>query len=101
MGEETKGAYDDREGTSDGTQKFYNFLNDADRPLYERCTEFTKFSVIVDFSNLECMAGWTNNSFTWLLEMLNKMLSLDALLPKNTYEVKKYMREFVNETKGM
>lgn len=39
------------------------------------------------------MVGWTNNSFTWLLEILNKMFPLDASLPKNTYEVKKYMRE--------
>jgi hypothetical protein len=99
MGEETKGAYDDRQGTSEGTQKFYNFLNDADKPLYEWCTEYTKFSVIVDLYNLKCMAGWTNNSFTWLLEMLHKMLPSDASLPKNTYDVKKYMREFGNETK--
>ncbi len=63
------------------------------KPLYEGCTEYTKFSAIVDLYNLKCMGGWSNNSFTWLLEILNKMLPSDASLPKNTYEVKKYMRE--------
>jgi hypothetical protein len=68
---------------------------------YEGCIEYTKFSAIVKLYNLKYMAGWTSNSFTWLLEMLNKMLPLDASLPKNTYEVKKYMKELGNETKGM
>jgi hypothetical protein len=93
MGDETEGVYEDRQGASEGTQKFYNFLNDANKPLYEGCTEYTKFSAIVDLYNLKCMGGWSNNSFTWLLEILNKMLPSDASLPKNTYEVKKYMRE--------
>ncbi|XP_062174596.1 uncharacterized protein LOC133879844 [Alnus glutinosa] len=74
MGDETEGVYEDRQGASEGTQKFYNFLNDANKPLYEGCTEYTKFSAI-------------------LLEILNKMLPSDASLPKNTYEVKKYMRK--------
>jgi hypothetical protein len=93
MGEETEGVYEDRQGTSEGTQKFYNFLDDADKPLYEGCTEYTKFSSIVDLYNLKCMVKWTNNCFTWLLEILNKMPPSDASLPKNTYEVKKYMKE--------
>jgi hypothetical protein len=93
MGDETEGVYEDRQGASEETQKFYNFLNDANKPLYEGCTEYTKFSAIVDLYNLKCMGGWSNNSFTWLLEILNKMLPSDASLPKNTYEVKKYMRE--------
>jgi hypothetical protein len=93
MGEETEGVYEDRQDTSERTQKFYNFLHDVDKPLYEGCTKYTKFSAIVDLYNLKCMVEWTNNSFTWLLEILNKMLPSDASLPKNTYEVKKYMRE--------
>jgi len=33
MGDETEGVYEDRQGTSEGTQKFYNFLNDANKAI--------------------------------------------------------------------
>jgi len=72
---------------------YYNFVNDADKRLHEGFTEYTKFTAIVDLYNVKCMAGWTNNSFTWLLEKLNKMLPSDASLPKDAYEAKKCMSE--------
>ncbi|XP_059428281.1 uncharacterized protein LOC132162018 [Corylus avellana] len=93
MGGEVEGVHEDRQGTSQGTEKFYEFLNDAKKPLYEGCTEYTKFTAIVDLYNLKCMSGWSNNSFTLLLEKLSKMLPPNASLPSNTYQVKKYMKE--------
>ncbi|GLT53398.1 hypothetical protein SLA2020_431220 [Shorea laevis] len=93
QGGEAEGVYEDRQGTTEGAKKFYDLLNDADKPLYEGCTEYTKFIAIVDLYNLKCMARWSNSSFTSLLEKMNKMLPPNASLPKNTYEAKKYMRE--------
>ena len=93
MGGEAEGVYEDRQGTTEGAEKFYDLLNDAEKPLYEGCTEYTKFTAIVDLYNLKCMAGWSNTSFTSLLEKLNKMLPPDASLPKNIYGAKKYMKD--------
>ena len=93
VGAEAEGVHEDRQSTNQGTEKFYEFLNDAKKPLYEGCTEYTKFTAIVDLYNLKCMSGWSNNSFTLLLEKLSKMLPPDASLPNNTYKVKMYMKE--------
>jgi hypothetical protein len=38
-------------------KEFYDLLNDVDKPLYEGCTEYTKFSANIDLYNLKCMVG--------------------------------------------
>ncbi|XP_042988717.1 uncharacterized protein LOC122316252 [Carya illinoinensis] len=42
---------------------------------------------------MKCLGGLSNDIFTKLLEFVNELLPPGASLPKNTYEVKKYMNE--------
>jgi hypothetical protein len=78
---------------TENTAKFYDMLKDADDPLYEGCTKFSKLTAVVQLYHLKCMGGWSNTSFTWLLQTLVDMLPAGAKLPKDTYEAKKYMKE--------
>ncbi|XP_042969067.1 uncharacterized protein LOC122301749 [Carya illinoinensis] len=84
---------ENRQGSSERVNKFYNMLKDADEPLYEGCTKHTKFSAIVRLWNMKCLGGLSNSIFTELLEFVNELLPPGASLPKNAYEAKKYMNE--------
>uniref|UniRef100_A0A2N9IGN6 Uncharacterized protein n=1 Tax=Fagus sylvatica TaxID=28930 RepID=A0A2N9IGN6_FAGSY len=77
------------QGPNEDAQRFYNLLKDAEQSLYEGCKNFSKLSAIVHLCHLKCISGWTNKSFTMLLQLLQDLLPLDAKLPKNCYEAKK------------
>ncbi|XP_050290108.1 uncharacterized protein LOC126728302 [Quercus robur] len=81
------------EGPNDDAKKFYKMVDDVDKPLYEGCTKFSIFSAIVVLFQLKTLCGWTNKSFTLLLQVLMDMLPLDAKLPKDHYEAKKIVRD--------
>ena len=81
------------EGPNDDVKKFYKMIDDVDKPLYEGCTKFTIFSIVVVLFQLKTLCGWTNKSFTLLLQILRDMLPLDAKLPKDHYEAKKIVRD--------
>ena len=38
--------------------EFEKLLNDAEKPLYEGCKKFTKFSTLVKLYNLKVRYGW-------------------------------------------
>ena len=76
-----------------GVQNFYKMIDDVDKPLYARCTKFSIFSAIVVLFQLKTLCGWTNKSFTMLLQVLMDMLPSDAKLPKDHYEAKKIVRD--------
>ena len=80
-------------GPNDGAQKFYKIIDDVDKPLYTGCTKFSIFSTIVMLFQLKTLCGWTNKSFTMLLQVLMDMLPLDAKLPNDHYEAKKIVRD--------
>ena len=73
------------EGPNDDAKKFYKMIDDVDKPLYEGCTKFSIFSAIVMLFQLKTLCGWTNKSFTLLLQVLRDMLHSDAKLPKDHY----------------
>nr|XP_023870348.1 uncharacterized protein LOC111982961 [Quercus suber] len=77
------------EDPNDGAQKFYKMIGDVDKPLYVGCTKFSIFSAIVVPFQLKTLCGWTNKSFTMLLQVLMDMLPSNAKLPKDHYEAKK------------
>ncbi|XP_050280569.1 uncharacterized protein LOC126721563 [Quercus robur] len=81
------------EGPNDDAKKFYKMVDDVDKPLYEGCTKFSIFSAIVVLFQLKTLCGWTNKSFTLLLQVLMDMLPSDAKLPKDHYEAKKIVRD--------
>ncbi|XP_071713721.1 uncharacterized protein [Rutidosis leptorrhynchoides] len=64
---------------------------DAEKPLYTGCMNFSKLSAVIQLVNLKSNNGWSDTSFTSLLELLNKMLPEGNELPVSTYQAKKLM----------
>nr|XP_023905102.1 uncharacterized protein LOC112016865 [Quercus suber] len=91
--DEGKTVQQPAQGPNDGAEKFYKMIDDVDKPLYAECIKFSIFSAIVVLFQLKTLCGWTNKSFTMLLQVLIDMLHLDAKLPKDHYEAKKIVRD--------
>ncbi|XP_074300612.1 uncharacterized protein LOC141631904 [Silene latifolia] len=66
-------------------------LKDSEMPLYSSC-KHSKLAAIVKLYNLKATNGWSDKSFTDLLELLKDMLPEDNVLPNHTYEAKKILR---------
>ncbi|GJS44466.1 hypothetical protein Tco_0569509 [Tanacetum coccineum] len=62
----------------DDLVKFQELLLDAEKPLYEGCPDFTKFSAIVKLLNLKGKYGCSDKFFTELQGLLKKMLPADS-----------------------
>ncbi|XP_062167920.1 uncharacterized protein LOC133874074 [Alnus glutinosa] len=80
------------EDSNKGAYKFEELLKDAHTPLHEN-TKHSKLGVIVHLYSIKCMGGWSNTSFSMLLEFINELMHPDASLPKDTYEAKKYLKD--------
>jgi len=63
--------------------------SDAETPLYPGSTNFTQLSVMLRLMNLKTINGWTDKSFTELLQLLKDMLPEGNTLPNRNYEAKK------------
>ncbi|KAL3834122.1 hypothetical protein ACJIZ3_008858 [Penstemon smallii] len=72
----------DLSGANKETLQFYQMLEDASLELYPGCAEFTKFSFITHLLNLKVVSGWTNTSFTLLLNLLEKTYFFDSYRSK-------------------
>ena len=68
-------------------------LNDANQLCYEGCKHFSKLLVIVHLYHMKCLNGWTNKSFTKLLQFLLDFLPSNAKLPKYCYEARKIIKD--------
>lgn len=75
---EDSSAQQFRQVPNKNAQKFYELIKDAKQPLYEGCKNFSKLSSIMHLYHLNCLSGWSNNSFTMLLKLLKDMI------PSNT-----------------
>ncbi|CAK8541326.1 unnamed protein product [Lathyrus sativus] len=65
--------------------------SDKDKPLYPGCTNFTRLSVVLKLFNLKANNGWTDKSFSELLELLTQMLPEGNVMPNRYYEAKKIL----------
>jgi hypothetical protein len=72
--------------------KLEELLKDADTPLHGN-TKHSKLGAIVRLYIIKCMGGWSNTSFSMLLEFINEPMHPDASLPKDTYKAKKYLKD--------
>ncbi|KAL8159061.1 hypothetical protein V2J09_000598 [Rumex salicifolius] len=52
---------------------------------------FTRLSAMLRLYNIKAAHGWTDKSFTTLLELLKEMLPEDTVLPQCTYQPKKIL----------
>ena len=68
---------------------FEAMINDVEMPLYDGCSKYTKLSALVKLWNMKASGGWTNSSFTALLEFLREVLPVDNKIPASMYEAKK------------
>lgn len=59
--------------------------------LYPGCKNFTQLSAVLRLFNLKAKNGWTDKSFTELLELLCEMLPKGNTLPKRNYDAKKIL----------
>ncbi|XP_019178917.1 PREDICTED: uncharacterized protein LOC109174085 [Ipomoea nil] len=66
-------------------------LNDSKPPLWPGGSKYTCLSAVLKLFNLKTGNGWSNKSFTALLDLINDMLPEDNGLPKSTYDAKKIM----------
>ncbi|CAJ2642138.1 unnamed protein product [Trifolium pratense] len=65
--------------------------SDKDTPLYPGCTNFTRLSAVLKLFNLKAKNGWTDKSFSELLELLTQMLPEGNIIPNRCYEAKKVL----------
>jgi len=75
----------------DCPEMFERLVSDAEKPLYDGCTKFTRLSAVLKLYNLKAGNGWSDKSFTELLALLKDMLPEDNVLPNRTYETKKML----------
>ena len=78
---------------NENANKFYNLLRESEHELYPGCKKFTKLSFIIRLFHMKCLNGWSNKSFTMLLELLKETLPKGETLASNYYETKKVLRE--------
>lgn len=69
-------------------------LEDAETPLYLKCSNYNKLSATVALFRLKTQSGWTDKSFNELLETLPRMLPKDNVLQTSLYYVKKFLKTF-------
>ncbi|CAJ2679429.1 unnamed protein product [Trifolium pratense] len=65
--------------------------SDKDTPLYPGCTNFTRLSAVLKLFNMKAKNGWTDKSFSELLELLTQMLPEGNVIPNRCYEAKKVL----------
>ncbi|KAI5398041.1 hypothetical protein KIW84_063733 [Lathyrus oleraceus] len=75
----------------DCPEMFERLVSDAEKPLYDGCTKFTRLSAVLKLYNLKAGNGWSDKSFTELLALLKDMLPEDNVLPNRTYDTKKML----------
>ncbi|KAK9078277.1 hypothetical protein SSX86_002334 [Deinandra increscens subsp. villosa] len=72
-------------------EKLQQMFVDSEKPLYAGCENFSKLSAVLKLFNLKSNYGWSDKSFTSLLEILHDMLPKDNELPISLYQAKKLM----------
>ncbi len=61
-------------------------------PLYDGCkSKHNKLSCVLELMKLKASNGWSDKSFTELLELLKDLLPEGNNLPRTTYEVKQVL----------
>ncbi|KAK9050291.1 hypothetical protein SSX86_030739 [Deinandra increscens subsp. villosa] len=70
--------------------KFDYLIKEAEEKVYPNC-KHNKLSCVVHLYHLKCLNGWSDKSFTMLLQYLHVLLPEGNLLPKTTQQVKRIL----------
>ena len=66
--------------------------SDSKKPLYTGCkNSLTLLSAMLSLVNVKARYGWSDKSFTSLLEVVHNLLPEDNTLPKSYYKAKKIL----------
>ena len=68
---QAKGAYN---CPNEDAKKYYNLVEEESQELYPGCTRLSKLSFTLRLYLLKCLHGWSNESFTSLLELLKEAM---------------------------
>nr|XP_043639519.1 uncharacterized protein LOC122610612 [Erigeron canadensis] len=73
-----------------GGREFDDIVKEAEEQVYPN-SKYNKLSCVVHLFHLKCLNGWSNKSFSMLLEFLADLLPEKSLLPKTSQKVKKML----------
>ena len=62
------------EGPNEDAKRFFNLVDEAKQELYPSYTNFSTLSFTIRLYLLKCLHGWSNASFTALLELLKEAM---------------------------
>ncbi|RHN45055.1 hypothetical protein MtrunA17_Chr7g0226101 [Medicago truncatula] len=68
--------------------KFYQLVKENEEMLYPNCKKYSKLSFMVHLFHLKCLNGWSDKSFSMLLDLLRDALPEGNILPNSYYETK-------------
>ncbi len=80
----------DTDVDGDEQDMLHTLFAQAEIPLYKDC-KYMKLDVVLSLLNMKLDGGWSDRSFTLLLESLNHWFPEDNELPTSTYQAKKLM----------
>src|ERR1044072_556368 len=86
------GAEGVSEGPNEDARKFYNLVNEAKQELYPGCKDFSTLSFMIRLYLLKCLHGWSNASFTALLELLKAAMP-DFNIPLSCNKAKAMIKD--------
>jgi hypothetical protein len=69
-------------------------VKENEQVLYPNCKKYSKLSFMVHLYHLKCLHGWSDKSFSMLLDLLRDALPEGNILPKSYYETKKMILIF-------
>ena len=64
-------------------------VEDAEKPLYPNCLKYNKLYALVKLYKLKAKYGWSDKSFSDLLQLLGDMLPVNNEMPLSMYKAKK------------
>ncbi|KAL4587375.1 hypothetical protein LXL04_000244 [Taraxacum kok-saghyz] len=78
-------------------ENFQKLFDESEKPLYDRCTKFTKLSGSLKLLNIKAKGAWSDTIFTELLEVVHEMLPDGPKQPGNDIDV--YLAPLIEDMK--
>ncbi|XP_019156961.1 PREDICTED: uncharacterized protein LOC109153561 [Ipomoea nil] len=73
--------------------EFKRLFDNVEKPLFSGCTNFTELTAALKLYNLKAKNGWSDKSFTGLLELQKDMVASDNELSNSIYKAKTTMSD--------
>ncbi|CAN1317974.1 hypothetical protein LINPERPRIM_LOCUS30631 [Linum perenne] len=66
---------------NEDAKNFFNLLSEAQKPLYPGCEKYSNLSFLIKLMHIKCLNGWSNSSFTMVLDMIKGAFPMADFLP--------------------